>query len=398
MAVGGLYFECNFYGFLIRSHYITSDAVFLLVAGAAYTFGISLTNFFTSLFYAQHNYIIPNIMMSIINVVIIVLLPLFAKGYFGWDSGQFLYIYFVQFILQGIGLSILYFKFYSRPFKIQFPDFKEYKMLFRFAIVALSANVAYYLINRVDYLFVEAWCSAKSLGNYVQVSKMGQLFLIIPSIISSAVYPEAAKANNPKVVLFILRIISLFVLMYLVIIGVSYVVSDSLFIWLFGSTFNEMYIPFLILLPGILFLSVHTIIAAYFGGKNKPFYNVISTCAGLVVVLIGDIFLIRKIGITGAALVSTLGYTTAFIASIIMFMKMTKSKWADIFSAQTFNLKLIRRYLIINRQADTMHILVFPGWYPSNVDALSGDFIQRHMHACLPKLKLQSCSLLRIAV
>src|SRR5690349_19652491 len=28
-----------------------------------------------------------------------------------------------------------------------------------------------------------------------------------------------------------------------------------------------------------------------------------------------------------------------------------------------------------------MHILVFPGWYPSNVDRLSGDFIQRHMYA-----------------
>jgi glycosyltransferase involved in cell wall biosynthesis len=28
-----------------------------------------------------------------------------------------------------------------------------------------------------------------------------------------------------------------------------------------------------------------------------------------------------------------------------------------------------------------MHIVVFPGWYPSKVDILSGDFIQRHMQA-----------------
>lgn len=28
-----------------------------------------------------------------------------------------------------------------------------------------------------------------------------------------------------------------------------------------------------------------------------------------------------------------------------------------------------------------MHILVFPGWYPSRIDWLSGDFIQRHMQA-----------------
>lgn len=28
-----------------------------------------------------------------------------------------------------------------------------------------------------------------------------------------------------------------------------------------------------------------------------------------------------------------------------------------------------------------MHIVVFPGWYPNKMDKLSGDFIQRHMHA-----------------
>lgn len=28
-----------------------------------------------------------------------------------------------------------------------------------------------------------------------------------------------------------------------------------------------------------------------------------------------------------------------------------------------------------------MHVVVFPGWYPSKIDKLSGDFIQRHMYA-----------------
>jgi hypothetical protein len=28
-----------------------------------------------------------------------------------------------------------------------------------------------------------------------------------------------------------------------------------------------------------------------------------------------------------------------------------------------------------------MHIVAFPGWYPSKIDQLSGDFIQRHMCA-----------------
>ena len=335
--VGLLSVACTF--FLIHSQYISSNYLFLLVAGAAYTFGISLTNFFTALFYSRHNFIAPNIFMSIINLIVIALVPLFAKGYFGWDRHQFLYIYFLQFIAQGIGLTLLYFHKYRGFTLFQLPNAKEFKMLFRFAMVALSANIAYYLINRIDYLFVEAWCPSKSLGNYVQVSKMGQLFLIIPSIISSAVYPQAAKADSPKVVAMILRLISLFMLLYVGIFGVSYLISNQVFIWLFGGTFNEMYVPFLILLPGILFLSIHIIIAAYFGGKNKPFYNVVSTGTGLIIVLSGDILFIKKLGITAAALVSSVGYIAAFCVSLFLFLRMTGSGWKDIFSIQTFRLK-----------------------------------------------------------
>ncbi len=35
-----------------------------------------------------------------------------------------------------------------------------------------------------------------------------------------------------------------------------------------------------------------------------------------------------------------------------------------------------------------MHIVVFPGWYPTRADALSGDFIQRHIHAIASKCRV----------
>ncbi|GEO11422.1 hypothetical protein SAE01_39180 [Segetibacter aerophilus] len=338
--------------FLISQHFITSDYLFLLVAGVAYTFGISLNNFFTSLFYARQNYAVPNILMSAINVIVIILVPFFAKGFMGLNREQFLYIYFLQFILQGLGLAILYLTLYSPVSKLQLPTLQEYKMLFRFAVIALFANIAYYLINRVDYLFVEAWCSAKSLGNYVQVSKMGQLFLIIPSIIASAVYPQAAKGENANMVKYIVRMITLFVPLYIIIIIASYLFSSPVFLWLFGKTFDEMYVPFLVLLPGILFLSMHIIIAAFFGAKNKPAYNVISTSAGLVIVLIGDVVLIKRMGITGAALVSSLGYTTAFIVSLLLFMQQATIGWKDIFTSETFKLKTYTS-LIANRSPNS---------------------------------------------
>lgn len=348
-AVAFLSIGCTI--FLINGHYVSSDYFFLLMAAASYTFGISLTNFFTSLFYAKQNFAVPNILMSIINGVVIVLIPFFARGFIGLNKGQFLYIYFLQFILQGGGLAILYLLLYAPVKELVFPSFKEYKLLFKYAVVALFANIAYYLINRVDYLFVEAWCSTKSMGNYVQVSKMGQLFLIIPSIISSVIYPLVAKGDTVNMVTYIIRIMVLFVVLYIIIILISYFFSNQLFAWLFGKTFNEMYIPFLVLLPGILFLSMHIIIAAFFGAKNKPIYNVVSTSTGLIIVLAGDLFLIKPMGIIGAALVSSLGYTTAFIVSLLLFMQKFSIGWQHIFTPESFRLKTYTS-LIANRSSN----------------------------------------------
>ncbi|HEX8277381.1 MAG TPA: polysaccharide biosynthesis C-terminal domain-containing protein, partial [Segetibacter sp.] len=154
-----------------------------------------------------------------------------------------------------------------------------------------------------------------------------------------AVYPQVAKGESDNVVKLIFRLMTVFLLMYVIIFIAAFYYSENIFLWVFGATFDQMFIPFIVLLPGILFLSLHIIIAAYLGGKNKPHYNLISTGAGLIVVLAGDLLLIKKMGITGAALVSTLGYTTAFIVSLFLFLKKTGSSWRDVFTRETFSLK-----------------------------------------------------------
>jgi Na+-driven multidrug efflux pump len=106
-------------------------------------------------------------------------------------------------------------------------------------------------------------------------------------------------------------------------------------------------------LPGILFLSIHIIIAAYFGGNNKPFYNLISTGAGLIIVLVGDLLLIKHFGIAAAALVSSLGYFTAFIVSLTLFLRKTRTGWRHIFSTDMLKPKT---YLsIFNPQTANNH-------------------------------------------
>ncbi|MEJ7681191.1 MAG: oligosaccharide flippase family protein [Segetibacter sp.] len=76
------------------------------------------------------------------------------------------------------------------------PAFINIRLLIRYALVALAANVIFFLVYRVDYWFVKKYCTLQELGNYIQVSKLGQMLLIIPTIISSVVLPQTAGGGT----------------------------------------------------------------------------------------------------------------------------------------------------------------------------------------------------------
>ena len=136
-------------------------------------------------------------------------------------------------------------------------------------------------------------CTAADLGNYIQVSKLGQMLLIIPQIIGSVIFPRTASGFDRKELNASLMIIArLFSQLYLIILVVIVFAGHWLFTWLFGETFNEMQLPFIILIPGIFCLSVVNLLSAYFAGKGKVGVNVKSALLGLFVVVVLDYFFV----------------------------------------------------------------------------------------------------------
>ncbi|HRI22765.1 MAG TPA: polysaccharide biosynthesis C-terminal domain-containing protein, partial [Panacibacter sp.] len=190
--------------------------------------------------------------------------------------------------------------------------------------LALMANIIFFLVYRIDYLFVNASpvCTAADLGNYIQVSKLGQMLLIFPQIIASVIFPRSASGIDRKELNTSLMIIArLFSQLYLVIMIVIVVCGKFLFTGLFGETFNKMQLPFIILVPGIFSLSVLSLLSAYFSGKGKVSVNVTGAVVALLFVIAGDYFFVPLYGIVAAAIISTLGYTINLGYSLYIFYK-----------------------------------------------------------------------------
>jgi len=277
-----------------------------------YISGLLLTSFFCALFYAQQHYVLPNTLLAITNMLLAITLLIAAYGDKARQGSHFLLrLYFLNFLLQGLLLAAAYTIRNKVYRQWALPAMADLKLLFRYSLFALFNNLLFFLLYRVDYWFVKNTCKScmeGDLGNYIQVSKIGQLFLLLPVIIASAIFPLTAsglrnEVNNGLPVLA--RAIFVF---YIAVLSLLAITGSWLFPWVYGETFLHMYHPFLWLIPGILSLSTIALLTAYNSGKNKLDVNMKGSVIGLLVIVAGDWCLIPQYGIAAAAMVSSAGY------------------------------------------------------------------------------------------
>jgi O-antigen/teichoic acid export membrane protein len=300
-----------------------------------YVWGIALTDNCSVLFYVQNDFRTSNIILVLFNVLLLFAVPFSTSLANKPDTHLVMRIYFLVFFFQGVALAVAYAIKNKSWGDFSFPSLKQSKQVLLYSIIAHSGNIIYFLGYRIDYWFVHinpAVCTDADLGNYIQVSKMGQLFLIVPQIIASVIFPKSASGGDRTELNNSLMVISrLLSQLFLFIFIITLLFGGRFFPWVFGPTFNKMQIPFVILVPGIFCLSVLALVAAYFSGKGILKVNVIGNVVALVVIVAGDYFLVPLYGIIGAAIVSTAGYFVNMLYSLLRFYKDYSISWADFF-------------------------------------------------------------------
>lgn len=294
----------------------------LIFSALSFISGNMLSTYSAGFFYGRNQFIAPNAINIICTLLLIALLPFQGSPFLPWiNNDNYFYIYFGSFLLQGICLSLVakirYIK-WGPPWFLSRTDFR---LLFRYCSMAFAGNIIYFLLYRIDYWFVEKYCTADQLGNYIQVSKLGHLFFILPTILAGAVFPITAggkKENIAQVLTLLSRSIFFFYLLACVLLALT---GKWLFPFVFGQSFSAMYPAFLLLIPGILALSGLFTLTAYFAGKNQVRTNITGSVYALAIVVAGDIIFIPEYGIQAAALVSSIGYIAYQGYILVLFKK-----------------------------------------------------------------------------
>lgn len=306
--------------------------------------GNLLVTFLNSFFYAQNKFIVPNVAGIIINSVLIMLI-FFVKENHWLTNEKYIDIYFSSFFLLGSVLVVCFIISSKLKYEFSFPSFYEIRLLFQYSLLVFASNLVTFLYYRVDYWFVHHYRPAEELGNYIQVSKIAQMFFVLPAILASSVFPLTAGGNRREINERLMIISRSILLFYSLVCFLLAVTGNWLFPFIFGDSFDKMYVTFLFLIPGILGLSTLYTLTAYYAGKNRVIVNLKGSLLTLFIIASGDALFIPHYGINAAAAVSSVGYIVYHIYVLSIFTREYKVSVAGFFVFKSSDFSKFRRSL-----------------------------------------------------
>jgi O-antigen/teichoic acid export membrane protein len=100
--------------------------------------------------------------------------------------------------------------------------------------------------------------------------------------------------------------------------------------FVYGDDFRPAISALLLLLPGLVALTIETVIMNFLAGEGSPSIVYRAPIAGVVVNFGANVFMIPWLGIDGAAIMSTIGYVLVFAIVLRHYARSTGSQLGDI--------------------------------------------------------------------
>ena len=199
------------------------------------------------------------------------------------------------------------------------------EMLHYGAFMQLSTLVST-LNKRLSLYLLKTHCDEKTLGVYATGTQVTEGVNIIGQSIGLVEFSALSNIENKqRASQLTLRFMKLSVLLTFTALLVICLLPTCFFEWIFSGEFSDIRPVILLIAPGIVFFSAHTILANYFSGTGKPKYNLYASLIGLSVTLVSAFVLIPWLGIRGAAITTSLTYTALFVYQWIVFHRQTRS-------------------------------------------------------------------------
>jgi O-antigen/teichoic acid export membrane protein len=225
----------------------------------------------------------------------------------------------------------------------------------KFGVKGYLGNAIQFLNYRLDMLLVALFMNTTFVGYYSISVAMAEALWYFPGTVGTVLFArtpgmkaEDANRSTPRIcrnTLFLTAIGGLLL----------FALGRYIILLLFGAAFLPALKPLWILLPGVVALSIPKVLSPEILGRGKPIVGTIAAGVSLAVNVPLNILLIPRMGISGAALASTICYTVGAIVVLAMFLRISKNSWVDTLLLKREDLRIYRSALSAARRLDVKY-------------------------------------------
>ena len=206
--------------------------------------------------------------------------------------------------------------------------FKE--MLHYGALLQLS-NLVTTLNKRLSLYLLNKHCDEKPVGVFASGTQVTEGVNIIShsiGLVEFSVLSNTEKAQRSKQLT--LRFTKLAVMLTFVAMLVICLLPTTFYDWLLSGEFGDIRSVIILMAPGVVFFSAHTVMANFFSGTGRPKYNLYASLIGLSVTVVAAFLLIPRLGIQGAAITTSLTYLALFVYQWMVFRRLTSARLSEL--------------------------------------------------------------------
>ena len=214
----------------------------------------------------------------------------------------------------------------SRPVRT---DAQLLKTMLAYGVKFYVSIMAATIVLRADLLIVNRFRGAAEAGVYGIASQFSFLLLMLPGVIATLLFPRVAATQDDRGEFAVLVTRHTTVVMLMTCLGA--IVLAYLLPFIYGATFGDATIQLLILLPGIFFMGLESVLVQHFTGTGLPVGIPVFWIITLAFNVLLNLSLVPAFGARGAAVTSSLSYLLIFLLVTVYFCRQTGRGPVEIF-------------------------------------------------------------------
>jgi O-antigen/teichoic acid export membrane protein len=188
----------------------------------------------------------------------------------------------------------------------------------RYGFKAYLAALLAFLVLRLDVLIVQWLSGATATGYYAVAATLTESLYIFPAVVGTLLFARLSALDDHETRWRQAKA-AFWAVGGLMIVAVvlAAVFAEPVIALLYGIAFEPATGAFVWLMPGLLFLSMNTVLMNYFASRGMPLVTIAGPAIALGANVALNLVLVPTYGIIGAAAASSVAYGLMLLASIV---------------------------------------------------------------------------------